>query len=257
MRSKLATSAVTSEPIPPRSDTNGGRSPVAGGAGQRRGAGSRARARARGAAGTSPAATAARRRRRRSRSSAARRAPSYASRPKRRETNEATDSSSSPACRRHVRLGREARLALGREQLAALERVEVRRDHPGQPLRKRMQVASAPDERAVVLGPAADQLVAEAELLAQARRRAPCATGSCPARPRSRTRRRARFGSSRRARRRSRRGRRRRPSATDSSRRAAASPAIPPPTTDDPHAACAPSEPRRRAVANELARARR
>ena len=124
---------------------------------------------------------------------------SYASRPKRRETNDATDSSSSPAAGGHVGLGREARLARGREQVAALERVEVRRDHPGQPLGKRMELVPAPDERAVVLGPAADQLVARGRAPRRDRRRAPCARGSCRRPPRSRTRRRARSGSSRRA----------------------------------------------------------
>ena len=92
---------------------------------------------------------------------------SYASRPKRRETNPATDSSAPAGSRRHVRLGREPRLPRGREELARLERLEARRDHPGQALGERVQLVATTHEAAAVLRSASDQLVAEAELLAQ------------------------------------------------------------------------------------------
>ena len=70
--------------------------------------------------------------------------------------------------RRHVRLGREAGLALGREELALLERLETRRDHPGEAFGKRVQVIAVTHEAPAVLRPASDQLVREAELVAQA-----------------------------------------------------------------------------------------
>ena len=40
----------------------------------------------------------------------------------------------------HVGLGREARFPLRRQQLALVERVEARGDHPGEALRERVQV---------------------------------------------------------------------------------------------------------------------
>ncbi len=67
--------------------------------------------------------------------------------------------------RRNVRLGGEAQLALGRQEVAALERLEVRGDHPGQALGERVQIVSAANVRVVVLGPPRDELLTEAEFL--------------------------------------------------------------------------------------------
>ena len=67
--------------------------------------------------------------------------------------------------RRDIRLGGEAQLALGRQELAALERLEVRGDHPGQTLGERVQVVATANERVVVLGPPRDELIGEAELV--------------------------------------------------------------------------------------------
>ena len=69
---------------------------------------------------------------------------------------------------RYIGLGREPRLPPVREKLTRLEGVEVRGDHPGEALGERVQRLTAPDERALVLGTAPDELLAEAELLAQA-----------------------------------------------------------------------------------------
>ena len=92
---------------------------------------------------------------------------SYASRPKRRETKPGDRLVLARGSRRHVRLGREPCLRRGREELARLERLETRRDHPGQALGERVQLVATAHEAAAVLGSTGDQLVAEAELLAQ------------------------------------------------------------------------------------------
>ena len=72
-----------------------------------------------------------------------------------------------PPPSRHVDLRGEASLAGRGQERARLERLEVRRDHPGQALGERVELVSAAHERPVMLRPAADELVAEAELLAQ------------------------------------------------------------------------------------------
>ena len=91
--------------------------------------------------------------------------------------------------RRDVDLGRKPLPALGGEQRALAERLEVGRDHPGQPFRQRVQLVAAPHVAARVLGTAPDQLALEPELLAEADSRAPCARGSCRRLPRSGSRR--------------------------------------------------------------------
>ena len=67
-----------------------------------------------------------------------------------------------------------------------------------------MEVVAAANERVVVLGPSRDELLARGRAPRRARRRAPSSTGSCPARPRSRTRRPVPYEAFRRARCRSR-----------------------------------------------------
>ena len=142
---------------------------------------------------------------------------------------------------RDVRLRGEARLALGREQLAPSS---ASRSVGIIPVRPSGSGCSSSPRRTNVRwcsGRRRDELVSETELLDEPDTALLPREEAVRAPPRSRTRRRARSGASRRARRRARRAPRRASGATDSSRRAAASPAMPPADDDDPHAACAPA----------------
>ena len=167
VRSSAATSAVTSTPMPPRKRH------------ERRASHGRRRRRqpAEHAAVLEleraelrerrRAARAARRRRRRCRHQ---RLDEHARTPRDRSGARRTPRSTRP--RRRAPAGpparpRSAPCPPADRSALALERVEVRGNHPGQPLRQRVQLVAPTDERAVVLGPATDQLAAEAELLAQ------------------------------------------------------------------------------------------
>ncbi len=163
-----------------------------------------------GGSGMSPAARAARRRRRRCRSCSGSTRLSYASRPSRRETNEAIDSSSPGRRRRDVGLGGQPRPPSAESSALVASASRSVGIIPVRPSGSGWSSPPRADEAARVLRPPADELLAEAELLAKSDAALLAREEAVRRRPRSRSRPRARYGASRRGSRRSPRGRSRR-----------------------------------------------